>query len=105
MKTVKLIIAALALAYAGGAMGQTATPHATKRQVKQQARIQEGVRSGELTRKEAAGLQMQQAKIQHDKKVAKSDGVVTPAERRKLHRQQKRANRAIYTQKHDAQSR
>lgn len=82
-----------------------ATPKVTQRQVNQQARIQEGRQSGELTKKEAAGLELQQAKIQHDKREAKSDGVITPAERRKLHTEQRRANRAIYKQKHDGQTR
>jgi hypothetical protein len=48
---------------------------------------------------------MQQAKIRHDKRMAKSDGVVTPRERRKLHREQRRASKNIAVQKHDRQKR
>lgn len=81
------------------------TPKVRHRQVNQQERIQEGKRSGELTRGEAAALQAQQAKIQHDKKEAKEDGVVTPAERAKLKREQRRASKNVYRQKHDAQGR
>ncbi len=84
---------------------QTATPRATQRQVNQQARINQGRASGELTPRETAGLEVQQAKIRHDKRVAKSDGVVTPRERMKLHREQKRANKNIAIQKHDRQKR
>ncbi len=71
------------------------------RQVKQQVRIQEGVKSGELTKKEAARLQAQQARIQAKKVKAKSDGVVTPAEKRRIERSQDRASRTIYRKKHN----
>lgn len=84
---------------------QTATPRVTEKQINQHQRIKEGSRSGELTRSETRRLRMRQAKVHHDKQVAKSDGVVTGAERRKLKREQKRNSRAIYRQKHDAQAR
>jgi tellurite resistance protein len=84
---------------------QTATPRVTKRQVQQQARIKEGVKSGQLTPRETRKLERQQAKIAVDKAKAKADGVVTPAERRKLMREQNRASKRIYKEKHDAQVR
>lgn len=89
----------------GNAYAQTATPRVQRRQVNQQQRIKEGVRSGELTRREAVRMEARQARIQHDKKVAKSDGVVTPEERAKLNREQNAASRRIYREKHDAQKR
>jgi hypothetical protein len=95
--------AVFALAVVNELSAQVATPKVRERQAKQQSRIQEGRKSGELTNKETARLEAQQAKIQHDKRVAKSDGVVTPAERQKLKREQNRASRNIYRQKHDAQ--
>ena len=106
MKKIIIIAAALfCIGLVNKLSAQQATPMVTGKQIKQQARIQEGKRSGELTRKETARLQMQQAKIRHDKRKAKSDGVVTPAERRKLRAEQRRANRTIYRQKHDAETR
>jgi hypothetical protein len=102
----KLLV--FAVLFAVGALSvtaQTATPRVTKRQVQQQARIKQGVKSGELTAKETRKLERQQAKIAIDKAKAKSDGVVTPAERKKLNREQNRASRRIYRQKHDAQVR
>lgn len=81
-----------------------ATPGVTKDQVTQQARIQEGKKDGEITRRENRQLQRQQARIQKTKQVAKADGVVTPQERRALHKQQRRASKNIYHQKHDAQT-
>ena len=104
----KLFSATLVLAFIGitsVASAQTATPNVTKRQENQQARIAQGVKSGQLTAKETEHLEAREAKIQHDKKVAKSDGAVTPAERAKLQREENHTSRAIYRQKHDAQKR
>lgn len=104
MKKFFIITSALfAFAVVNELSAQVATPKVRERQVKQQARIQQGRQSGELTNKETVRLEAQQAKIQHDKKVAKSDGAVTPAERQKLQREQNRASRNIYRQKHDVQ--
>lgn len=89
----------------GIAEAQTATPRVRERQINQQQRIKQGVKSGELTTGEALRMEARQAKIQHDKKVAKSDGIVTPQERAKLNREQSNASRKIYRQKHDAQKR
>jgi hypothetical protein len=83
---------------------QTATPRVTKRQLNQQARIKEGVKSGDLTRRETRRLEREQAKIAIDKAKAKSDGVVTPREKAKLKREQNRASRHIYKEKHDSQT-
>ena len=100
MKRTLMFSGLLVLGFALGS-AQTATPHVTKRQLKQQARIEQGVKSGELTAGETKRLELQQAKIQADKRKAKSDGVVTPAERAKLAREQNRANRKIYRLKHN----
>jgi hypothetical protein len=86
-------------------IAQTKTPRVKERQENQQKRIAGGVKSGELTAKETVKLETREAKIQADKKEAKSDGVVTHKERAQLHREQNRASRAIYRQKHDAQTR
>jgi len=102
MKYLLLIPAVLMIAIVASA--QTATPGVTERQVNQQERIGNGVKSGELTPRETRRLEAREAKIQHDKKVAKSDGVVTPAERAKLQREENRTSRAIYRQKHDKQT-
>jgi predicted outer membrane protein len=104
MKKAIVVCALLALGVAF-VSAQTATPRVTKRQVVQEGRITEGVKSGELTPRETRRLEREQAKIAIDKSKAKSDGVVTPRERAKLKREQNRASRHIYRQKHDAQAR
>jgi len=97
-----LVLAFVSITSAGFA--QT-TPVVKERQENQQKRIAGGVKSGELTAKETRHLEAREVKIQHDKREAKSDGVVTARERVKLHREQNRASRAIYRQKHDTQTR
>ncbi len=97
-----MVLCGLLLLGSALSLAQTATPHVTKRQLKQQARIEQGVKSGELTAGETKRLELQQGKIQADKRKAKADGVVTPAERAKLAREQNRASRKIYRLKHNA---
>lgn len=71
----------------------------------QHYRIKQGVHSGQLTRPEAHHLRMQQSKIRNYKTMAMADGRVTHAERRLIHKEQAKANRNIYHQKHDRQVR
>ncbi len=81
------------------------TPNINKRQHNQQKRINQGVKSGELTRREAHRARTEQAAVQAEKKVAKADGVVTKRERRAIQHDQNRASKDIYKQKHDGQDR
>jgi hypothetical protein len=97
-----LILVLAAVLFGSVSFAQTATPKVTKRQHHQQQRIKQGVKSGELTKGEAARLEAQQGRIAVDKAKAKSDGVVTPKERAKLNREQNRASRNIYRKKHNA---
>ena len=89
MKTVKLSLSALVLSIfiSSIASAQTATPVINERQLNQHERIKEGQESGQLTRKEARHLKMREAKIRHDKREAKADGVVTPQEKTKIERE------------------
>lgn len=75
------------------------------RQAKQTARIQQGIRSGQLTRYELAKLQAQQAHIRHLEKKAERDGRISPAERARIEHAQDRASRSIYAEKHDNDAR
>lgn len=102
MKTNNLLAAIFIAAFALPSFAQTATPEIAHTERNQENRIVRGVRSGELTPTEASRLQRQQNVIRADKRAAKVDGVVTAAERRKIKREQKRANRAIYNKKHNA---
>ena len=101
MKITKLLAAVLVTAFALPVFAQTATPVIGQTQRNQEARINQGVQSGALTGGEARNLQQQQRQIQADKRAAKSDGVVTRAERRHIKREQLRASRAIHRNKHN----
>jgi Skp family chaperone for outer membrane proteins len=80
-------------------------PGVNVRQEHQRDRIQQGVRSGELTRRESIRLREEQRDIRQLERAYKSDGVLTGAERRDLHQEQNQASRHVYNQKHDAQER
>ena len=71
----------------------------------QQQRINQGIRSGELTRREARRLEAGEARIRTDERFARMDGHVTPRERARLQRELNRESRGIYRQKHDGQDR
>ncbi len=87
------------------ASAQTVTPGVNQRQRNQTRRIEQGANSGQLTRGETRRLARQQRRIQVQKKVDKADGKVSPAERKQLNREQNRANRQIYYDKHNARKR
>ena len=94
-----ILVAALTITSIAEA--QTRTPVINHRQHRQERRINQGVRSGELTRREARTLRRDERKIRNDKRMAKADGRVTPAERRHIRREQNHASRSIYRKKHN----
>jgi hypothetical protein len=81
------------------------TPAIDKREHNQQERIRQGIKSGELTRREAVRLEEQEAKIRVNEKFAKADGKITPAERERLEKELNKTSQNIYEQKHDNQDR
>ncbi|HSB09488.1 MAG TPA: hypothetical protein VLM38_08225 [Blastocatellia bacterium] len=76
-----------------------------RRQYQEQRRIGQGIRSGELTRREAARLEAGLARIRIHERFARRDGDITPRERARLNHELNRESRAIYRQKHDGQDR
>ena len=76
-----------------------------QRQYQQQQRIVQGVKSGELTRREAHRLTKQQASIALMERRFKSDGRLSVNERLKLQQRQNRASASIYRGKHNAANR
>lgn len=75
-----------------------------RREVRQQARIRQGVKSGELTQHEARKLNRGQARVDRAQSAAKVDGVVTDAEAAKINKLQSHQSKEIYQQKHDNQN-
>ncbi len=77
-----------------------------RREHNQQQRIRQGVRSGELTRLEAARLEREQARIRFaEARARRSGGEFTPRERARIQHELNQSNRHIYRQKHDRQDR
>jgi hypothetical protein len=108
-KTLIAIAATLTVA-AFGAAAQTAsaapgtnTPRIDQRQANQEKRIDQGIASGQLTKRETRRLEKEQAVINRAEDKAKADGSVTAKERRHLTKMQNKASRDIHRQKHDAQ--
>lgn len=76
-----------------------------RRQSRQGARVREGVKSGELTRGEAAKLRSQQRRINRTEKRMEADGELSGKEEAKLERMQDRASKNIYRKKHNERER
>ena len=79
------------------------TPRIDARPARQEQRIDQGVASGELTRRETRRMNRQQAAVNKAEDQAKADGTVTAQERRRLTKAQTATSRHIQRQKHDAQ--
>ncbi len=102
--TILLMTAALA-ALASTAFAHSVTPRVDRRQVRQEARIRDGVRSGELTRGETRRLVAGQRHVARVERRAKADGHVTARERAHLNRAQNVQSRHIYRLKHNGVTR
>lgn len=105
MKIRVLAMAAALACVTGAAVAGTADPGVNARQANQHERIEQGIQSGELTKREAARLKTEQRGIRAEERAFKSDGKLTRNERRQLQRDLNRSSRDIYRQKHDAQVR
>ncbi|MFN3567089.1 MAG: hypothetical protein ACK4V1_14025 [Burkholderiaceae bacterium] len=98
------MLAALIAAAASPAFAQTAAPGYTQRDINQERRIEQGLQSGQLTTREAARLQAEQARIDKMQSNALRDGQLTAHERARIDAAQDKASADIYKQKHDAQA-
>jgi len=104
-----LLAASLIAVPASAAFAQTThyeRHHIAARKGDQQARIAQGVRSGQLTPREAGRLEHQEAGINREERGmrAQDHGHLTAQDRHTLARQQNQESRRIYNQKHDAQT-
>jgi len=102
-----MLVAALILSLASVGDGRGSRHRSiNQRQGRQQTRIKQGVRNGELTRRETVRLEQQQAAIATREGFARrSGGEFTAEERARIQRQQNQASQNIYQQKHDRQDR
>ena len=110
----KALLLAAAVTLAPVAMTAQTTPTPSRhnhnirqRQVNQQRRINQGVKSGQLTRHEARTLMRQHRAINRETRAmrAQNNGRLTRQDRKTIHRQQNRESRRIYRKKHNARVR
>ncbi len=99
-----LVIAGLCSVFAGAADAQQ-TPRVDRRQQNQKTRFRRGVKSGEITRREAKSIKRSTERTRRYEKRAKSDGVVTWRERTRMNRMQNRTSQKIYRKKHNRRDR
>jgi hypothetical protein len=82
-------------------------PTIAQRRDNQQARIAQGVKSGQLTAGETAHLERQQQSINREdaRMRSRDNGKLTAADKAALNRRQNRASTNIYDKKHNARTR
>jgi hypothetical protein len=80
-------------------MAQTPIPGFNTRRDKQDEQIEKGVKSGDLTKRDAAKLRESQDAIDEKKKKFEEDGVVTMREKMTLRREQEALNAKIFNKK------
>lgn len=94
---------ALSISCAAFAAGPNAIAD-TQRDVNQQERIEQGLKSGELNTKEASKLEREETKVEHDQAAALKNGSISPSEQKKLNAEENRVSQDIHQQKHDTQT-
>ncbi|MBL8699594.1 MAG: hypothetical protein JNK67_14545 [Alphaproteobacteria bacterium] len=99
------LLALPAVASAQAPASGTNTPGVDKRQANQEQRIDQGVGSGQLTKRETRRLNQGQNHVDNVENRAKADGKVTKRERAHMKHAQNAQSRRIYRQKHDNQTR
>src|SRR6185295_12536964 len=103
-KIVSLLIAA-SFVIAASTAAMAGPRGINSRHHREQQRINQGIRSGELTGREAMRLEAGQARISTYERFARGSGNLTARERAHIQHGLNRQSRSIYRQKHDAQDR
>ena len=103
MKTKVILLTACAFLCVASVKAQFTLPVVSVSQFFQDIRIKQGLKSGELTEREATRLQKEQHRIRRKKVKYQKDGVLTAREKYVLRNRQHKADTHIYRQKHDRQ--
>jgi hypothetical protein len=105
MRIMKVTLAlSIASVLSGVAVAQTAAEKDQQRDVNQQTRIEQGLKSGELSTKEAGHLEREQQHVDRMEARDLKDGHMSAGEQLRLDKAQNAASADIYQQKHDAQA-
>jgi hypothetical protein len=103
MKTTRLIPALLFSAMAMPVFAQSVA-NEVQRDVNQQQRIEDGLKSGQLTTREAGKLEREESRVDRAQANALKDGTVSDAEKNRIQKMQNKVSGDIYSEKHDAQT-
>ena len=76
-----------------------------QRNINQQQRIEQGVKSGQLTNREVGKLESGQARVDRAEARAGADGHVGKGEQQRIQNAENKQSKRIYKQKHDKQTR
>lgn len=103
MKRTSILLAGLiAAAFTSIASAQTgAVANDTQRDVNQQQRIENGLKSGALTTREASSLEKQEAKVDRMQANAEQNGRVSPQEQARINNAQNRVSQNISRDAHN----
>ena len=96
-----LIAAAVSLLACVGAYAQTTAATTTQRDVNQQTRIENGLKDGSLTVKEAGKLEKEESRVDRLQAKDLKDGKLTDAERAQLNAAQNKTSRDIEAARHN----
>jgi hypothetical protein len=104
LRTIAMAVALVALP---ALMNAQSNKEINQRKVKQQDRIAQGVRSGQLTPGETAHLERQEQGINREERAmrAQDNGHLTKADRKLVNRQQNVESKRIYRDKHNSRVR
>lgn len=104
--TTLLTAAVLVTGVSATAFGDETEPRVNRRQERQQKRIANGVKSGQLTAGETANLEKKEAnlnkEIRTDRKA--NGGNLTNNEKKQINQQQNKLSKQIYKEKHDGET-
>jgi hypothetical protein len=99
--TMMILTVALTASIAGVAAAQACPRPPARRAMRQELRIREGVRAGELTLRETIRLRLGQRHIRRMERWARADGRIGPRERARLHRALDRQSERIWRLRHN----
>ena len=98
---VTALVATAAFGASFAASAQTNAASTTQRDVNQEQRINNGVRDGSLTNRQAAKLERGQSHVDAREARAGADGHIGANEQRRIQRADNRQSKRIYNKRHD----
>jgi hypothetical protein len=96
-----LLVLVTGLLFSTGVPAQNAASE-TQRDTNQQNRVEQGLKSGQLTTREAGTLERDEQRIDRTQARDMKDGTLTTQEKAQIQREQNHASRQIYQDKHNA---